>query len=223
MAAALTSFIDPSLQWEDVAWFRGITDMPLVLKGVQCGEDAVLAYRAGCKGHPPFCSLSAPLGEGASAASQHHSMSPNVRSGKKSSHQLYMYMYIMYIYMLVGAAGVPTGQDRHTHSCLCLSPSTIPDHVLSSCPFAPSLPAYLRLHLLVRTSVGIVLSNHGGRQLDYARSGIGKYPICVCRHLYSSVCRCKPMYPSADSCIQVSAGVSLCIYTFFVQKFYRRS
>ena len=51
MAAALTSFIDPSLEWKDVAWFKSITEMPIILKGVQCGEDAVLAYRAGCRGN----------------------------------------------------------------------------------------------------------------------------------------------------------------------------
>ncbi len=29
------------LQWKDLAWLRSITGMKLVLKGVQCGEDAV--------------------------------------------------------------------------------------------------------------------------------------------------------------------------------------
>eukprot|EP00298_Acanthocystis_sp_HF-20_P004855 c15170_g1_i1.p1 GENE.c15170_g1_i1~~c15170_g1_i1.p1 ORF type:complete len:514 (+),score=207.93 c15170_g1_i1:47-1543(+) len=49
-AQALTSFIDPSLNWEDLKWIKSVTKLPIVLKGVQCGEDAVLAYRAGLKG-----------------------------------------------------------------------------------------------------------------------------------------------------------------------------
>eukprot|EP01104_Vermistella_antarctica_P004131 TRINITY_DN14641_c0_g1_i1.p1 TRINITY_DN14641_c0_g1~~TRINITY_DN14641_c0_g1_i1.p1 ORF type:complete len:518 (-),score=96.12 TRINITY_DN14641_c0_g1_i1:3-1424(-) len=46
-ARALSAFIDPSLSWDDVEWMRGITKLPLVLKGVQCAEDAVLAARRG--------------------------------------------------------------------------------------------------------------------------------------------------------------------------------
>ncbi len=42
-ARAISQFIDPSLSWEDLAWLRAATSMPLVLKGVQCAEDAVLA------------------------------------------------------------------------------------------------------------------------------------------------------------------------------------
>eukprot|EP00756_Hemistasia_phaeocysticola_P036454 Hpha_TRINITY_DN16643_c0_g5::TRINITY_DN16643_c0_g5_i1::g.181881::m.181881/K00101/lldD; L-lactate dehydrogenase (cytochrome) len=41
---------DPGLDWEDVEWFKMHTKLPLVLKGVQCGEDAVMACRAGCRG-----------------------------------------------------------------------------------------------------------------------------------------------------------------------------
>lgn len=46
-ARAISSFIDPSLNWDDLAWFRSITSMKLCLKGVQCWEDAVLAAEAG--------------------------------------------------------------------------------------------------------------------------------------------------------------------------------
>ncbi|KAJ3337743.1 hypothetical protein HDU93_000633 [Gonapodya sp. JEL0774] len=49
-ARAISSFIDPSLKWSDIAWFKSITKMPIVLKGVQCAEDAVLAYQHGCAG-----------------------------------------------------------------------------------------------------------------------------------------------------------------------------
>lgn len=46
-ARAISSFIDPSLNWEDLAWFRSITKMPIALKGIQSGADAVIAARSG--------------------------------------------------------------------------------------------------------------------------------------------------------------------------------
>ncbi|ORX56274.1 hypothetical protein DM01DRAFT_1303729 [Hesseltinella vesiculosa] len=49
-ARAISNFIDPSLTWEDVAWFRSITNMPILIKGVQTAEDAVLAAKAGLQG-----------------------------------------------------------------------------------------------------------------------------------------------------------------------------
>lgn len=49
-ARAISSFIDPGLCWSDIEWFKGITAMPIVLKGVQCWEDAVLAAEAGLAG-----------------------------------------------------------------------------------------------------------------------------------------------------------------------------
>ena len=57
VAKSLSRFIDPSLNWSDLPWFQkiiadhgkktGRERMQLVLKGVQCGEDAILAYKAG--------------------------------------------------------------------------------------------------------------------------------------------------------------------------------
>ncbi|GBG30735.1 Peroxisomal S-2-hydroxy-acid oxidase [Hondaea fermentalgiana] len=47
---AISSFIDPSLKWEDLQWFFENTKLPIILKGVQCAEDAVLALRYGCAG-----------------------------------------------------------------------------------------------------------------------------------------------------------------------------
>jgi L-lactate dehydrogenase (cytochrome) len=47
---AISSYIDPSLNWEDVPWLQSITKMKVLLKGVQCGEDAVQAYKAGLAG-----------------------------------------------------------------------------------------------------------------------------------------------------------------------------
>jgi L-lactate dehydrogenase (cytochrome) len=49
-ARAISSFIDPSLSWKDLAWFKSITTLPIVLKGVQCGEDAILAAKHGVAG-----------------------------------------------------------------------------------------------------------------------------------------------------------------------------
>ncbi|KAI0827961.1 FMN-dependent dehydrogenase-domain-containing protein [Trametes gibbosa] len=49
-ARAISSFIDPGLDWKDIPWFQSITKMPLILKGVQCWEDALLAYDAGLAG-----------------------------------------------------------------------------------------------------------------------------------------------------------------------------
>lgn len=47
---AISSFIDPSLSWKDLPWFRKITKMPIVLKGVQCVEDVLRAVEAGVQG-----------------------------------------------------------------------------------------------------------------------------------------------------------------------------
>ncbi|RKP12228.1 FMN-dependent dehydrogenase-domain-containing protein [Piptocephalis cylindrospora] len=49
-ARAISSFIHPGLAWEDIPWFRSITRMPIILKGIQCGEDAVKAAHAGVDG-----------------------------------------------------------------------------------------------------------------------------------------------------------------------------
>lgn len=49
-ARAISSFIDPGLSWKDIAWFRSITKMPIVMKGIGRVEDAVLAAEMGCDG-----------------------------------------------------------------------------------------------------------------------------------------------------------------------------
>jgi L-lactate dehydrogenase (cytochrome) len=49
-ARAISSFIDPSLSWNDISWFRSITRMPIVLKGVQCVEDVLRAVEVGVQG-----------------------------------------------------------------------------------------------------------------------------------------------------------------------------
>ncbi|KAH9944576.1 glyoxylate dehydrogenase [Amylocystis lapponica] len=50
VARAISSFIDPSLSWNDIPWFQSITKMPIILKGIATAEDAVLAYEAGVQG-----------------------------------------------------------------------------------------------------------------------------------------------------------------------------
>lgn len=49
-ARAISSFIDTSLNWKDIEWFRSITKMPILLKGIQCVEDALLALDHGVDG-----------------------------------------------------------------------------------------------------------------------------------------------------------------------------
>lgn len=50
VARAISEFIDPSLCWDDITWLKGITTLPIILKGVGCGLDTVLAYQMGCGG-----------------------------------------------------------------------------------------------------------------------------------------------------------------------------
>merc|ERR550537_330482 len=47
---AISSFIDPSLCWDDIEWFKSITNMPIVLKGIQCADDAIKAVEYGVAG-----------------------------------------------------------------------------------------------------------------------------------------------------------------------------
>ena len=44
------SFIDPSLNWDDIAWLRSQTHLPLVLKGVMHADDVRLALDHGLEG-----------------------------------------------------------------------------------------------------------------------------------------------------------------------------
>lgn len=50
VARAISTFIDPSLSWDDIKWFQSITKLPIILKGIQCGEDAVIAAQLGVSG-----------------------------------------------------------------------------------------------------------------------------------------------------------------------------
>jgi L-lactate dehydrogenase (cytochrome) len=46
-ARAISTFIDPELCWDDMKFFKSIIKTKIVLKGIQCGEDAVLAAMHG--------------------------------------------------------------------------------------------------------------------------------------------------------------------------------
>lgn len=45
-ARAISAFIDPSLSWKDLAWFKSVTKLPILLKGVQCWEVRTLWFMA---------------------------------------------------------------------------------------------------------------------------------------------------------------------------------
>ncbi|KAL2038695.1 hypothetical protein N7G274_008453 [Stereocaulon virgatum] len=49
-ARAISSFIDPSLSWKDIPWFLSVTNMPIILKGVQRVEDVIRAIEIGVQG-----------------------------------------------------------------------------------------------------------------------------------------------------------------------------
>ncbi|KAK5091333.1 hypothetical protein LTR05_001516 [Lithohypha guttulata] len=44
---ASSTLLNPGLKWQDLDWIRSATKLPLVVKGVQTVEDAVLAYKHG--------------------------------------------------------------------------------------------------------------------------------------------------------------------------------
>ena len=46
----VSTFIDPALSWRDVEWLRGITKLPVLLKGIVRADDARRAVEAGVQG-----------------------------------------------------------------------------------------------------------------------------------------------------------------------------
>ena len=50
LAQYVNAQFDPKLAWDDVDWLRSIWDGPIVIKGIQTVEDAVLAADAGVEG-----------------------------------------------------------------------------------------------------------------------------------------------------------------------------
>lgn len=49
-AKALGAFIDKSLCWNDIPWLLSVTKLPVMLKGIQTAQDALLAYHSGVHG-----------------------------------------------------------------------------------------------------------------------------------------------------------------------------
>jgi lactate 2-monooxygenase len=49
-ALMLSTYPNLALTWDDLAWLRGLTDLPLLVKGVLTGEDALEAGRRGVDG-----------------------------------------------------------------------------------------------------------------------------------------------------------------------------
>ncbi|KAJ5987758.1 hypothetical protein N7481_002968 [Penicillium waksmanii] len=50
VAKIMASSISPFIDWDILTWLRELTDLPVVIKGIQCVEDAVLAYEHGVQG-----------------------------------------------------------------------------------------------------------------------------------------------------------------------------
>jgi L-lactate dehydrogenase (cytochrome) len=47
LSAYVNAQFDPNLSWDDVDWFRSMWDGPIIVKGIQCVADAVLAAERG--------------------------------------------------------------------------------------------------------------------------------------------------------------------------------
>src|SRR5690606_38998940 len=45
--ARLSASFEQALGWDDVAWLRQVTTLPIILKGIQTAEDAALAVEHG--------------------------------------------------------------------------------------------------------------------------------------------------------------------------------
>jgi L-lactate dehydrogenase (cytochrome) len=46
----MAQYIDKSLRWEDLAWIREVSQVPIILKGVQTAEDVKKAVSYGVDG-----------------------------------------------------------------------------------------------------------------------------------------------------------------------------
>lgn len=50
VAKVMASSISPFIDWGILTWIRELADLPIVIKGIQCVEDAALAYEYGVQG-----------------------------------------------------------------------------------------------------------------------------------------------------------------------------
>lgn len=45
LSAYVQKFLDPSLSWKDIEWLKSVTNLPVIIKGISCKEDALLAVQ----------------------------------------------------------------------------------------------------------------------------------------------------------------------------------
>lgn len=50
VAKTTANSISPFIDWSILSWIRQLTSLPVVIKGIQSVEDAVLAYQHGVQG-----------------------------------------------------------------------------------------------------------------------------------------------------------------------------
>ncbi|KAI5475171.1 mitochondrial chaperone BCS1 [Pseudohyphozyma bogoriensis] len=50
LASQMFSYVDPTLTWKDLAWIRQVTNLPIIVKGIQTAEDAALCVKHGVEG-----------------------------------------------------------------------------------------------------------------------------------------------------------------------------
>ncbi|MBK8981529.1 MAG: alpha-hydroxy-acid oxidizing protein [Ignavibacteria bacterium] len=50
LASYVKENLDASLNWKDISWIRSVTKLPLILKGIACREDAILAAEHNVEG-----------------------------------------------------------------------------------------------------------------------------------------------------------------------------
>lgn len=47
IASYVSEYFDPSLSWKDIEWIKSKTNLPLIIKGISCAEDALLSLEHG--------------------------------------------------------------------------------------------------------------------------------------------------------------------------------
>ena len=50
VSQAMFAGVDPDLNWDDIKWIRSKSSLPIIVKGVQSVEDALIAYEKGAEG-----------------------------------------------------------------------------------------------------------------------------------------------------------------------------
>ena len=50
MGRLMGQYLDPTLSWDDVAWIKKTSQLPVVIKGIQCAADALKALEVGAQG-----------------------------------------------------------------------------------------------------------------------------------------------------------------------------